>query len=123
MSWGFVFVCGNDAMRGIYKVGSCDIAPMERAAQFSNSNAVPAPYKLLAFIQVNNAALVERDVLLELSDHAFGPHRGFLATNVEQIVGAFRRYAVDVHATSALEQFIEPENDVAPPIGDGCSAK
>lgn len=48
-NYGFVYILGNAAMPGIYKLGMTTRSPRERAAELSGATAVPVPFVVLAY--------------------------------------------------------------------------
>lgn len=77
MSYGFVYVLGNDAMPGIYKVGMTTKPPMERMDQLSSATACPTPFWLAMFVQVEYPLAVEQEVHAALSDARVNDSREF----------------------------------------------
>lgn len=60
--YGFVYILVNDYMPDVYKVGCTERSPHERAAELSNHTGVPAPFKVLCYIEVQDFQAVEKKV-------------------------------------------------------------
>ncbi|CAJ4669164.1 T5orf172 domain [Burkholderia pseudomallei] len=93
MSWGFVYVLGNDCMPGIYKIGMTEKAPQERLEQLSSSTAVPMPFWMAFFAQVRNAPTVERELHKTFSRERVNDSREFFRISLAEIYDALEYYA------------------------------
>lgn len=73
MAHGYVYLLGNTAMRGFYKIGRCGLDPYTRAKQLSSNTSVPEPFKVMCFIEVEDAAAEERFLHEVMTDfrHSF----------------------------------------------------
>ncbi len=58
--WGFVYILGNQAMPGIYKVGTTKFSPHRRAEELSRGTGVPHEYEVFYYAELANAAAWEK---------------------------------------------------------------
>jgi hypothetical protein len=93
MSWGFVYVLGNDCMPGIYKIGMTEKAPQERLEQLSSSTSAPVPFWMAFYAQVRNAADIERQLHAHFADVRVNPNREFFSTTLQELREAFEEFA------------------------------
>jgi hypothetical protein len=56
---GFIYMLGNPAMPGLFKVGRTALDPRERAKQLSRVSGVPAEFEALMYSQVRDALSAE----------------------------------------------------------------
>lgn len=95
MAYGFVYLLANPAMRGFYKIGSTERAPHQRLAELSGSTAVPMPFNLVCYIEVEDARAVEAALHRHLSDFRVNSGREFFAFHRDSrpwLYGLFRRH-------------------------------
>jgi hypothetical protein len=106
MSWGFVYVLGNDCMPGIYKIGMTEKAPQERLEQLSSSTSVPEPFWMAFYAQVKGAPDVERAMHDEFDEHRVNPSREFFRVSLRDL-----RDAIEFHAEPPMihDVAFEPE--------------
>jgi hypothetical protein len=52
--YGFIYLLANDAMPCYYKIGCTERAPHRRAAELSSGTAVPHPFRVVLYIEVDN---------------------------------------------------------------------
>jgi hypothetical protein len=76
-NFGFVYILASDAMPGIYKVGSTEYSPRERAVDLSRGTGVPAPYRVVFYGEVEGALAWEKQVHLALADRRITDSREF----------------------------------------------
>lgn len=86
MSYGFVYVLGNPAMPGIYKIGFTDRAPSSRCEELSKSTAVPMPFELLFAAEVMDAETAERELHADFSEFRVNPSREFFRLEHKQLI-------------------------------------
>lgn len=82
---GFVYVLGNSAMPGLFKIGCTRNSPYERARQLSDASGVPIDFEVLCFIEVDGFKLAERTVHEAMANHRASKRREFF-TGLERIV-------------------------------------
>lgn len=80
---GFVYILTNQHMPGIYKVGCTERSPHARAEELSKPTGVPSPFKVLAYIEVNDFQVVERDVHKWLAEYRISESREFFEGGLE----------------------------------------
>lgn len=73
--WGFVYILGNQAMPGIYKVGTTKFSPHRRAEELSRGTGVPHEYEVFYYAELANAAAWEKAVHLQLADRRVSEQR------------------------------------------------
>lgn len=93
MSWGFVYVLGNDCMPGIFKIGMTEKAPQERLEQLSSATAVPEPFWMAFFAQVRNAPKVEREMHETFWKERVNNSREFFRVSLRDIYDALEDHA------------------------------
>lgn len=90
---GYVYVLGNHYMPDIFKVGMTARNPQQRAAELSAGTAVPFPFELMYWAQVDDARMVERVMHREFIDNRVSPSREFFDVDFVLIVDVLSRYA------------------------------
>lgn len=78
---GYVYVLGNAAMPGIYKIGMTVRDPVGRAQQLSQSSGVPTPFEVLAYGECDYPRCVEQDIHTMFDDSRVNPRREFFSLN------------------------------------------
>lgn len=97
MSYGFVYVLANDAMPGIYKIGMTERAPRARVDELSKATAVPLPFDLLMYGQVEDAREAEAEVHSYLAGHRVNDSREFFRVDdLELLDELIHSVALDV---------------------------
>ena len=86
--WGFVYILGNQAMPGIYKVGTTKFSPRRRAEELSRGTGVPHEYEVFYYVELDNAALWEKAVHLQLADRRVSEQREFFKGPLIDIIKA-----------------------------------
>lgn len=92
---GFVYLLGNGAMPGYYKIGRTQGCPYERARQLSSRTCVPEPFTLICSIEVENEAREERFLHEFLADFRNSYDREFFRfgeCHMPWVFGVFRHY-------------------------------
>lgn len=79
MRSGYVYLLGNEAMRGLYKIGSTERSPFFRAQQLSQNSSMPWPFHVIAFVEVEDRFDSEWRFHRELSDFRVNERREFFA--------------------------------------------
>lgn len=77
MTIGFVYILDNEYMPDVIKIGCTERSPHERAAELSKGTAVPAPFRVLCYVEVDNFQQVERDMHEWCKNHRISPQREF----------------------------------------------
>lgn len=83
---GFVYVMGNRAMPGIFKVGMTMHAPSKRAQELSASTSVPMEFEVLAFGEIEDPANFERQIHIAFAEYRVSPNREFFKVQLECLV-------------------------------------
>ena len=68
MNNGFIYLLGNRAMPGFYKIGCTKRSPYERSRQLSSPSGIPLPFDVLLYIEVNDMQRQEQRLHRELDD-------------------------------------------------------
>jgi hypothetical protein len=93
MTWGFVYVVGNDSMPGIFKIGMTNGAPQERLEQLSSSTSVPTPFWMAFYAQVPDAAKAERKLHEKFARYRINPGREFFQVTLDELHDAMEFFA------------------------------
>jgi len=89
-NWGFVYCLANDAMPGLLKVGYTTKNPMARAEQLSSSSGIPAPFKVLFYLETKNPAQMEAMIHSHLDGYRKDPSREFFRVCDSVVVRAMQ---------------------------------
>ena len=74
---GFVYILVNEYMPDVYKIGCTERSPHARAEELSKHTAVPAPFIVLCYIEVENFQAVEKDMHKWMAAHRISDSREF----------------------------------------------
>lgn len=74
---GFVYILGNRAMPGIFKIGMTMYAPSRRCLELSSSTSVPLPFEVLAYGEVENPSELENVLHSSFMDYRVSASREF----------------------------------------------
>jgi hypothetical protein len=85
-NYGFVYIMGNRAMPGIYKIGMTAGAPSKRAEELSSSTSVPLPFEVMAYGEASNPQDIERELHAAYADDRVSVSREFFAVPVESLI-------------------------------------
>lgn len=80
---GFVYILTNEYMPDVYKVGCTERSPHERAAELSAATGVPAPFKVLCYIECEDFQVVERKFHEWLSEFRISNGREFFSGGLD----------------------------------------
>lgn len=87
---GFVYVMGNRAMPGIFKVGMTMHSPSKRALELSSSTSVPMEFEVLAFGEIENPGELERQLHVAFAEYRVSSSREFFKIELEHLVDALK---------------------------------
>ena len=87
-SYGFVYIMGNKAMPGVYKVGMTAYSPRRRAIELSRGTGVPCEYCVLFYGEHDNAFEWERAVHAALADRRLSENREFFRGPLVDLIEA-----------------------------------
>lgn len=87
---GFVYILGNRAMPGIFKIGMTLNAPSRRAIELSSSTSVPMEFEVLAFGEIENPAGFERELHSLYSAERVSANREFFRVPLKSLVDALK---------------------------------
>jgi len=79
MSFGFIYLLSNPSMPGLYKIGCTERAPHQRVYELSSATAVPTPFVLMCYIEVDGMRDCETALHRWLSDFRVNQAREFFA--------------------------------------------
>lgn len=102
-NYGFVYVMGHEYMPGVYKIGMTGQSPLRRRDELSSGTAIPCPFDLLFYIEVNDPASVERQMHETFSMTRISENREFFHESIAAIYSEFQRWA-DEGAPFAMTQ-------------------
>ncbi len=80
---GFVYILTNEFMPGVFKIGCTERSPHKRAAELSAPTGVPAPFKVLCFIECEDFQKVERQIHGWMAEHRISNNREFFSGSLE----------------------------------------
>jgi len=89
MAYGFVYVMGHELMDGIYKIGMTAQTPLRRRDELSSGTAIPSPFDLLFYIEVDEPSEVEKAMHDTFSDFRVSDNREFFRTDLASIFKEF----------------------------------
>lgn len=85
---GFVYILTNPHFaRGVYKIGCTERAPHARAQELSKDTAVPAPFEVVCYIEVDNFQAVEREIHLWLEHQRISTNREWFRGGLADALG------------------------------------
>lgn len=79
MTVGFVYCLENSCMPGIHKIGMTDRSPTQRCNELSSATSAPMPFDIVFYVEVDNAAMVERALHQVLADKRVSDNREFFS--------------------------------------------
>ncbi|WP_312831954.1 GIY-YIG nuclease family protein [Pseudomonas lactis] len=77
MSIGFVYCLTNSSMPGICKIGRTDRSPSQRCKELSASTSAPTEFHIEFYAEVEDSALLERDIHAAFSKFRVNESREF----------------------------------------------
>lgn len=83
--YGFVYVLMNPSFPDVYKIGSTERSPQQRADELSKSTGVPTEFTVVAYIECAGFQFVEREIHARLSDYRVNRGREFFKAPLELI--------------------------------------
>lgn len=92
---GFVYCLGSEAMPCLYKIGMTSGPPMIRCAQLSSGTAVPVPFKILFYVEVQNPAGCEIAIHKAFNDFRVSESREFFCMDIRAIHSVFVAFKND----------------------------
>lgn len=102
MAYGFVYVLGHEYMEGIFKIGMTGQTPLKRRDELSSGTAIPSPFDLLFYIEVDDPAAVERAMHDVFSDYRVSDNREFFRADLARIFEEFGRFKEEEGAPLAM---------------------
>lgn len=88
--FGFVYVLHSPAMPGVYKVGSTERSPHQRALEVSRGTGVPHEYEVAYYGEVENPLQWEKHVHQELAKYRVSESREFFRVPLIVIIRAIQ---------------------------------
>jgi hypothetical protein len=98
------------AMPGIFSIGKSTGSPTAHAREFSKSNAVPLPFEVLCFGEVEDIDTVEHDILTRYYQLLLNADRQFVATRFSVLAAAIDMASMNFHMTPAGESVVNDES-------------
>lgn len=112
--YGFVYILGNDAMPGIFKIGFTMGHPKTRIEQLSASTSCPMPFDMVAAFGVENPREVEQAIHVKLQRCRVNCSREFFSVSPIALLNIVRQHG-DPHGdffyTSTLEMLADEQFD------------
>jgi hypothetical protein len=93
VAYGFVYLLGNAAMPGYYKIGKTERSPTFRAQQLSSSTGVPVPFQVLCYFESENCGRDETSLHHIFADFRVSSEREFFqfsSAHLPWVWGVFR---------------------------------
>lgn len=79
-NFGFVYMLSNDYMPDVCKIGCTERSPHARAEELSKPTGVPAAFRVVCFIEVDDFQVVERNFHKWLEKQRINNGREFFST-------------------------------------------
>ena len=95
MAYGFVYVIGHELMEGVFKIGMTNQTPLRRCDELSSGTAIPSPFDLLFYIEVDGPAEVEREMHDFFADYRISDNREFFRIDLKSIFEEFEKFKDD----------------------------
>lgn len=95
MAYGFVYVLGHELMEGVFKIGMTGQTPLKRCDELSSGTAIPAPFDLLFYIEIDEPLAIEQELHEEFDDQRISENREFFRVSIIDIHKAFEKYKDD----------------------------
>lgn len=77
MTYGFVYILGNEYMPDLIKIGCTERSPWARADEISKATGVPVPFQVWCYAEFEDFQRVERDMHIWCARHRVNPVREF----------------------------------------------
>ncbi|KWI90168.1 hypothetical protein WM08_15020 [Burkholderia ubonensis] len=113
MSYGFVYVLGNRAMPGVYKVGYTERSPSLRCEELSRSTSVPCEFDLICYAEYTQAHAREQEIHRLLAGVRVSPDREFFKCDLVRITDLVmdEELAISV-STHQMEPFLYADSPI-----------
>lgn len=82
---GYVYLMGNLCMPDQYKIGATRVRPERRAAELSQSSAVPGPFKVLCAVECPHPFQMETAIHHRFRKQRLNDQREFFTTGIEGV--------------------------------------
>ena len=89
---GWIYVMGNVAYEGVYKIGASTNDPVNRASQLSAASGVPVPFTLVYQRKVDYPFQVEAALHRILAQYRINESREFFKVKLHKIIEYAERY-------------------------------
>lgn len=94
-NYGFVYCMGHSCMPGIFKIGMTNRTPLTRRDELSSGTAVPGPFDLLFYLEIENACEIEKKMHEYFSASRVCDGREFFECCLGEIFFEFEQYSSD----------------------------
>jgi hypothetical protein len=110
-NFGFVYVLANEYMPNVYKIGCTERSPHTRAEELSKHTGVPAPFRILCYIEIDGFQEAEKALHQWMSEFRISDSREFFHGGLRGILRwmwfnpkrvAFCDVTLDRHGLSEL---------------------
>lgn len=118
--YGYVYILTHDYMDEVIKVGCTERSPHERADELSKGTAIPSPFNVLCYIEVENFQTVEQKFHEWMAPFRISSSREFFYQCTEYAIKLLYHYPhkvsfvvpsksnLDLHLEGALESLPNP---------------
>jgi hypothetical protein len=121
MSYGFVYIMVNEGMANSFKLGCTERSPHARAEELSQPTGVPAPFKVLCYVETKDFQWLEQKMHAVLSEHRISQNREFFDIKcLRDAVGALHWYPkrLSFATSDTIFQYAQIPADIST-IADG----
>jgi hypothetical protein len=126
---GFVYILTNPYFASnVYKVGCTERAPHARAEELSKGTAIPAPFEVLCFIEIDGFQQVEKQLHAHLEHFRINTNREFFEGGLEHALAWmwWNKASLGFHGVASAKPFVASDffdyliqmDIVSPPNGD-----
>jgi len=107
---GFIYILENEAMKGLYKIGSSGRESLDKRIKDLNSTNVPFPFKCVFSCEVENYKEVEKSIHAAFSKFRVNPKREFFEIEPEQIIPLLKQLRIK-DTTKSINEKIDKTVD------------
>ena len=101
---GFIYILGNKAMEGLYKIGSSGRKDLDKRIKELYSTNVPFPFDCVFACEVENYEEVEKAIHTAFGDRRVNPNREFFRIDPDRITPLLERFRIKDTTKSISEK-------------------
>jgi hypothetical protein len=109
---GFIYILENEAMKGLYKIGSSGRENLDKRIKDLNSTNMPFPFKCVFSCEVENYKEVEKSIHMAFNKFRVNPKREFFEIEPEQIIPLLKQLRIK-DTTKSINEKIDKTIDIA----------